>query len=128
MVEALRSVAPALKPTYVHPEADERFSLEPVVEDLAHSIDQPTARFALRRLEFRSETPDSREARWRGAPCRWHLASPRGVRSLPSLLALPGPAMVCAQDVESAFPSRGFGDRQCGGRDGCSERHWFRGC
>jgi hypothetical protein len=56
VVAALRSLTPALQPTYVHSEADQRFSLEPVIEDLARTVDLPTARFALRRLEFRSET------------------------------------------------------------------------
>jgi AraC family transcriptional activator FtrA len=55
-VDAVRSLAPALKPTYVHAGAEERFSLEPVIEDLALTVDLPTARFALWRLEFRSET------------------------------------------------------------------------
>jgi AraC family transcriptional regulator, transcriptional activator FtrA len=56
VVEALRTLAPALRPKYVHAEANQRFSLEPVVEDLALAVDLPTARFAIRRLEFRSET------------------------------------------------------------------------
>lgn len=56
VVGALRSLAPALPPTYVHVEAAQRFGLEPVIEDLGRTIDLPTARFALKRLEFRSET------------------------------------------------------------------------
>jgi len=56
VVGALRSLAPALSPTYVHAEAGQRFGLEPVIEDLARTTDLPTARFALKRLEFRSDT------------------------------------------------------------------------
>lgn len=56
VVGALSAVAPALAPTYVHAEAGQRFGLEPVIEDLARTTDVPTARFALKRLEFRSET------------------------------------------------------------------------
>jgi AraC family transcriptional regulator, transcriptional activator FtrA len=53
---AFRSLAPSVPPTYVHAEAGPRFGLEPVLEDLARTADRPTARFALKRLEFRSET------------------------------------------------------------------------
>ncbi len=56
VVRALKSLAPGLEPTYVHAGAGQRFSLEPVLEDLARTADLPTARFAVRRLEFRSET------------------------------------------------------------------------
>lgn len=56
VVAALRSLAPSVPPTYVHAEAGDRFGLEPVLEDLARTTDRPTARFALKRLEFRSET------------------------------------------------------------------------
>ncbi len=41
---------------YLQAESRERFSLEPVLEDLARSTDVWTATFALRRLEYRSST------------------------------------------------------------------------
>jgi putative intracellular protease/amidase len=44
----------AIRPEYLHADAPERFGLEPVLEDLARTADVPTARFALRRLEYRS--------------------------------------------------------------------------
>jgi AraC family transcriptional activator FtrA len=75
VVGALRLVAPALSPTYVHAEAGQRFGLEPVIEDLARTTDLPTARFALKRLEFRSET-----IRFEGSTVAW--------RTLPLALAL----------------------------------------
>ena len=46
--------APA--PEYVHVENAERFSLEPVLEDLARTTDVATATFAQRRLEYRSSS------------------------------------------------------------------------
>jgi putative intracellular protease/amidase len=66
VVAALRSVAPSVPPAYVHAEAGQRFGLEPVLEDLARTTDRPTARFALKRLEFRSET-----IRLQGSPVAW---------------------------------------------------------
>jgi hypothetical protein len=56
VLRAVATVAPAVEPTYLRAEAPERFGLEPVLEDLARTADQPTARFALRRLEYRSDT------------------------------------------------------------------------
>ena len=52
----LASAAPDLRPEYPHAGAPERFGLEPVIEDLARTADRPTARFALRRLEYRSSS------------------------------------------------------------------------
>ena len=46
--------APA--PEYLHVENAERFSLEPVLEDLARTADIATATFAQHRLEYRSST------------------------------------------------------------------------
>lgn len=43
-----------LRPEYLQAESVERFSLEPVIEDLARTADRATATFALRRLEYRS--------------------------------------------------------------------------
>lgn len=84
VVEALRSRAPALEPTYVHAGADQRFSLEPVIEDLALTADLPTARFALRRLEFRSET-----IRLEGSAVAWStLPLALGLGALGALVAL----------------------------------------
>ena len=39
---------------YLHADQPKRFGLEPVIEHLARTADAPTARFALRRMEFRS--------------------------------------------------------------------------
>jgi hypothetical protein len=39
---------------YLHADEPNRFGLEPVIEHLARTADAPTARFALRRMEFRS--------------------------------------------------------------------------
>jgi putative intracellular protease/amidase len=46
--------APA--PEYLHDEEAKRFTLEPVLEDLARSANLPTATFARRRLEYRSSS------------------------------------------------------------------------
>lgn len=40
----------------LHRSAGSRFGLEPVIEDLARTEDRLTARFALRRLEYRSDS------------------------------------------------------------------------
>jgi AraC family transcriptional activator FtrA len=47
-------VAPSLRAEYLHADQPDRFGLEPVLEDLARTSDAPTARFAMRRLEYRS--------------------------------------------------------------------------
>jgi putative intracellular protease/amidase len=56
LLARLAAVSPALQPTYLHADAPERFGLEPVLEDLARTADVATARFALRRLEYRSDS------------------------------------------------------------------------
>jgi hypothetical protein len=56
LVGAVAQSAPSLRPEYLQADVPERFGLEPVIEDLARSADVPTARFALRRLEYRSES------------------------------------------------------------------------
>jgi AraC family transcriptional activator FtrA len=86
VVQALSSLAPALKPIYVHAGADQRFHLEPVIEDLARTADLPTARFALRRLEFRSQT-----IRLEGSAVAWGtLPLAFGLGVLGAFLALAG--------------------------------------
>ncbi|HEU5073696.1 MAG TPA: DJ-1/PfpI family protein [Polyangiaceae bacterium] len=50
------AAAGAQTPEYLHDEHAERFSLEPVLEDLARTADVATATFARRRLEYRSST------------------------------------------------------------------------
>jgi AraC family transcriptional regulator, transcriptional activator FtrA len=45
-----------LRPEYLQVESVQRFSLEPVIEDLARTADRATATFALRRLEYRSSS------------------------------------------------------------------------
>lgn len=81
---ALRSLAPALEQTYVHAADDHRFSLEPVIEDLARRADLPTARFALRRLEYRSDT-----IRLEGSAVTWSiLPLALGLGSLGSFIVL----------------------------------------
>lgn len=54
LVAAIGKAAPKVRPEYVHVAHAERFGLEPVIEDLARTADVPTARFALKRMEFRS--------------------------------------------------------------------------
>src|SRR6185436_999519 len=56
VVAAVRSVVPALLPDYLYARSDHRFNLERVIEDLARTVDAPTGRLALRRLEYRSQT------------------------------------------------------------------------
>lgn len=54
LVTAATAVAAALRLAYIHRDAHGRFGLETVIEDLARTADRLTARFALRRLEYRS--------------------------------------------------------------------------
>jgi putative intracellular protease/amidase len=55
-IAALAAATPSLRPEFLHADEPERFGLEPVLEDLARTANVPTARFALRRLEYRSDT------------------------------------------------------------------------
>jgi putative intracellular protease/amidase len=77
VVAAVASLAPELAPTYVQSESVERFGLEPVLEDLARTADLPTARFAMRRLEYRSETVrlEGDAVAWATLPLPWILGS-----------------------------------------------------
>ena len=54
LVTAMAAAAPALRAEYLHADEPARFGLEPVLEDLARTADVPTARFAQRRMEYRS--------------------------------------------------------------------------
>jgi putative intracellular protease/amidase len=54
LVGRLRRAVPALRPEYIHAAQPDRFGLETVIEDLARVSDRPTARFALKRMEYRS--------------------------------------------------------------------------
>jgi AraC family transcriptional activator FtrA len=84
VVAALKALAPAVTPTYVHANAGDRFALEPVLEDLARTADLPTARFALRRLELRSRT-----IRLEGSAIAWHtLLRGPGLGLLAALVVL----------------------------------------
>jgi AraC family transcriptional regulator, transcriptional activator FtrA len=56
LAAALASAAPRLRPDYVHAREPRRFGLEPVIEDLAQTADVATARFALKRMEYRAGT------------------------------------------------------------------------
>lgn len=95
VVSALRTLAPALPAMYVHMEAGQRFGLEPVIEDLARTTDLPTARFALKRLEFRSET-----IRLEGKAIAWS--------TLPLALGLGVLGVLVALAVGSVFRLRGL--------------------
>ena len=55
-VDAFAGAIPAVSAEYIHADEPHRFGLEPVIEDLAITADAPTARFALRRLEYRSNS------------------------------------------------------------------------
>jgi hypothetical protein len=56
VLTSARALVPGLEATYLHRSAGSRFGLEPVIEDLARTEDRLTARFALRRLEYRSDS------------------------------------------------------------------------
>jgi hypothetical protein len=77
LVAKLAAEVPRLRPEYLHADAPERFGLEPVIEDLARTADRPTARFALRRLEYRSDgiRLEGNAVPWRplGAGLAWGL-------------------------------------------------------
>lgn len=79
VVAAVAAAAPALRPTYLQADDAERFAYEPVLEDLARTADAPTARFAMKRLEYRSES-----VRLRGSAVPW------GVVALPLGLGVAG--------------------------------------
>ena len=51
---SITAAAPSLRLDYIHADDAARFGLEPVLEDLARTADVLTARFAQRRLEYRS--------------------------------------------------------------------------
>ncbi len=51
---AVAAIEPALRPHYLHASEPRRFGLELALEDLARSADVATARFAQRRMEYRS--------------------------------------------------------------------------
>ena len=56
VASAATAAAPSLRAEYLHADQPERFGLEPVLEDLARTADVPTARFAMKRLEYRSSS------------------------------------------------------------------------
>jgi hypothetical protein len=79
-VEARERAAPLLaasriEPELIHADAPHRFGLEPVLEDLARTADVPTARFALRRMEYRSDSIrlDGDAVGWRSLAWGWAL-------------------------------------------------------
>ena len=66
LAAAAAAVVPKLRPEYVHAASPGRFGLEPVIEDLARTADVPTARFALKRMEYRSDS-----VRFEGPDAPW---------------------------------------------------------
>jgi AraC family transcriptional regulator, transcriptional activator FtrA len=56
LAAAAAARVPKLRPEYVHAAQPGRFGLEAIIEDLARIADVPTARFALKRMEYRSAT------------------------------------------------------------------------
>ncbi len=56
VIASVAALGAALRPEYLQVDSGQRFSLEPVIEDLARTADRPTAAFALRRLEYRSSS------------------------------------------------------------------------
>lgn len=66
LVTAIEKAAPGLRAEYVHADQPQRFGLEPMIEDLARTADAMTARFALKRMEFRSNN-----VRFEGSPLPW---------------------------------------------------------
>jgi putative intracellular protease/amidase len=87
VVAATVAAAPSLRAEYLHADEPERFGLEPVLEDLARTSDAPTARFAQRRLEYRSA-----EVRFEGSAIPW------GTLPLPLALAAAGLLLAIAID------------------------------
>jgi putative intracellular protease/amidase len=84
LTAGLKSVAPALPIAYLHQDAQDRFGLEPVIEDLARTGDRMTAALALRRLEYRSAV-----IRIEGATFPWAaLPLPLGTGLLGVLVAV----------------------------------------
>ena len=71
VVATVAALAPALRPAYLQADAADRFVLEAVLEDLAQTVDLPTARFAMRRLEYRSDT-----VRLQGSALPWGALVP----------------------------------------------------
>lgn len=67
LIAAATVAAPALRTEYLHAAEPTRFGLEPVLEDLARTADAPTARFAQRRMEYRSAA-----VRLSGSRVAWH--------------------------------------------------------
>ena len=55
LLAAITALAPELRAEYLHADDPSRFGLEPVLEDLARTAGATTARFAQRRMEYRSE-------------------------------------------------------------------------
>jgi AraC family transcriptional regulator, transcriptional activator FtrA len=100
VVATVAALAPALEPAYPQADAPERFALEPVLEELARSVDLPTARFAVRRLEYRATTGRppcaSRAARSRGTSCRCPSRWGRPAWCSPSPSCAVSPANVLA--------------------------------
>jgi AraC family transcriptional regulator, transcriptional activator FtrA len=80
LVAAAAAAAPVLRAEYLHADQPTRFGLEPVLEDLARTADAPTARFAQRRMEYRSAA-----VRLDGSGVAWH---PLGVALALGLLGL----------------------------------------
>lgn len=56
LVASINRATPSLRAEHVHADQPDRFGLEPVIEDLARTADVPTARFALKRMEYRSNS------------------------------------------------------------------------
>jgi hypothetical protein len=54
LTAAVHHAVPSLPVDYIHADEPLRFGLAPVLEDLARTSDATTARFAQRRMEFRS--------------------------------------------------------------------------
>lgn len=117
LVTALTALTPALRAEYVHADQPQRFGLEPVLEDLARSSDLPTARFAQRRMEYRSSN-----VRLEGSGVAWralvpalalgalgillamaivHLISRRRLLTLGVGLLIVAPSAVRAQSLDS---------------------------
>lgn len=64
----MAAVAPQLRLDYIHAKQPDRFGLEAVIEDLARTADIPTARFALKRMEYRSAS-----VRFQGPVAPWSV-------------------------------------------------------
>jgi putative intracellular protease/amidase len=100
LAAAVAAVAPELRLEYLHAAEPDRFGLEPVIEDLAKTSDVPTARFALKRMEYRSSS-----VLFAGAGAPWWALSVASALALTGLAAAFGAFRVVRAPAERHMSS-----------------------